>query len=53
MIVDWAGLGVRIANMAVDVKKAAEENLKKITTYLGVGGVILLIIGAYFLFKKK
>ena len=53
MIIDWAGLGTRISNMAIDVEKAAEDNVKKLITYLGIGGVVLIIVGAYFLLKKK
>lgn len=53
MVIDWAGLGARISNMAIDVEKAAEENVKKVITYLGVGGAVLVVIGLFYLFKKK
>ena len=51
--VDWAGLGTRISNMALDVKKAAEERTHMLINYLGIAGIILIIIGLIYLFKKK
>jgi nitrate reductase gamma subunit len=53
MIIDWPGLGTKITNMALDAQKAAEEQIHKVVVYLGAAGVILLIIGLIFLFKKK
>lgn len=51
--IDWAGLGTRISNMALDAKKAAEEKTHMLVNYVGVAGVILIIIGLIFLFKRK
>jgi len=53
MIIDWAGLSTRISNMALDAKKAAEEKTHMLINYLGITGVILIVIGLIFLFKRK
>ena len=53
MVLDWSGITTRAANMVLDVKKAVEEKTKSLINYLGIGGAVLVVIGIYFLFKKK
>jgi LPXTG-motif cell wall-anchored protein len=51
--VDLGGIIARIGSMALDVKKAAEEKANMLLTYLGIGGIILIIVGLYLIFRKK
>lgn len=51
--VDLGGIISRIGSMAIDVKKAAEEKAGKLLTYFGVGGIILILIGLYLIFRRK